>query len=136
MLNPRDTTNTRTYRETLSPTLANESYLSVADQFLARAGINYAVLPTKGLYASLGGRIEGIPVRDLLGKSNGFRRPGYIVSLEPALTYANGKNIATVGLPVALVRNRTRSVTDRAMNRHGDAAFADYVLFISYAHRF
>jgi hypothetical protein len=136
MINARDTTKTRTYRETLNATLANESYLSVPDQFSARAGINYAVFPSKGIYVSVGGRFEGVPVRDLIGKSNGFRRPGHIFSVEPGITYAHGKNIVTLGVPVALIRNRTKSVTDRQMNRHGDAAFADYLVFLNYAHRF
>lgn len=32
----------------------------------------------------------------------------------------------------ALYRGRTRSVPDRILGTHGDAAFADYVWFVNY----
>ena len=138
MLNPRDTNQTRTYRETLRSTLSNEKYMSVPDQFMARAGVAYALPAVHGLSATLGGRVEGIPVHDLIGGSHAFRRPGYVISVEPTLNYMKGKNSFTAGVPVAVVRNRTQSVTDReaVVPRHGDAAFADYVLYFTYAHRF
>jgi hypothetical protein len=135
LFNVRDTTATRTYRETLRSTLANEKYMSVPDQLMARVGVSFAGLPVHGLALSLGGRLEGIPVYDMIGKENGFRRPGYIVSAEPTLAYMRGKSSFTLSVPVALIRNRTQSVTDKAMNRHGDAAFADYLVFINYGIR-
>jgi hypothetical protein len=135
MINPRDTSETRTYRETLRATLANEKYTSVPDQFMVRAGVTYNVLPAKGLGLGLGGRVEGVPVHDLIGAENGFRRPGYVVSVEPTLNYSRGRNMATLGIPTALIRNRTQSVTDKVMDRHGDAAFADYLVYINYSFR-
>ena len=83
---------------------------------------------------SLGGRLEGIPVYDLIGGSSGFRRPGYIVSVEPGLFYQRDQLQFFMSLPWALVRNRTQSVPDK--NRtirtgtftQGDAAFADWTL--------
>jgi hypothetical protein len=138
MLNPRDTNQTRTYRETLRATLSNEKYMSVPDQFMVRAGLAYALPAIKGLSATLGGRIEGVPVRDLIGGSHAFRRPGYVISVEPTLNYMKGPHTFTAGVPVAVVRNRTQSVTDQeaAVARHGDAAFADFVVYFTYAHRF
>ena len=38
---------------------------------LARAGVSHAVPKVPGLVATFGGRMEGVPVRDLLGSSNG-----------------------------------------------------------------
>jgi hypothetical protein len=135
LLNPRDTTQTRTYRETLRSTLANESHLSVPDQFMARAGVIYNLAAVHGLSLAAGARIEGIPVYDLIGKENGFRRPGHIVSAEPTVSYMQGRHNLALAVPIAVVRNRTRSVTDKAMNRHGDAAFADYLVSVNYAVR-
>jgi hypothetical protein len=135
MSNPRDTTETRTYRETLRATLANESHLSVPDQYMARLGAAYNVMAVHGLSVAAGGRIEGIPVYDLLGKENGFRRPGYVVSAEPTVSYMRGRHNLAVGVPIALIRNRTQSVTDKASNRHGDAAFADYLVSVNYSVR-
>jgi hypothetical protein len=36
---------------------------------------------------SAGIRYECLPVKDLVGGSNGFRRPGYISSIEPGVAY-------------------------------------------------
>lgn len=141
--NPREVNGTRTYRETLSPVLANESIMSVADQYMARIGFQYNFIGTlKGLSGSIGGRIEGIPVEDILGGSKGFRRPGYVVSVEPGLVLQQKKSLFFLTVPVALERNRTRSVTDKEASitsgtyRHGDAAFADYAINLGYAIRF
>ncbi|RDC64984.1 hypothetical protein [Adhaeribacter pallidiroseus] len=65
----------RTYRELVSATLANEAIMSVPDQYMGRAGINYS---RRSLVVSAGMRLEGIPVYDLIGGSGDFRRPGYI----------------------------------------------------------
>ncbi|KYP15675.1 hypothetical protein [Flavihumibacter sp. CACIAM 22H1] len=141
--NPREQNGTRTYRETLSPVLANEAIMSVADQYMARIGFQYNFIGSlKGLSGSVGGRIEGIPVKDILGASNYFRRPGYVVSVEPGLVLQQKKSIFFLTVPVALERNRTRSVTDKAATitsgtyRHGDAAFADYAINLGYSVRF
>lgn len=139
LFNPKNANGTRTFRETLSPILANEAIMSVPDQYMARLGAQYLVGSKWGL--AIGGRLEGIPVRDVFGKSEGFRRPGYILSIEPSITYHNGPHSFNLSVPVALVRNRLQSVTDRETElvtgnpRHGDAAFADYLLSISYAYK-
>jgi hypothetical protein len=135
LLNPRDTTATRTYRETLRNVLANESYLSVPDQFMARLGVAYNLMAVPGLSLAAAGRIEGIPVYDLLGPENGFRRPGHVVSAEPTVSYMRGRHHLALAVPLALIRNRTQSVTDKARNRHGDAAFADYLVSANYSVR-
>jgi hypothetical protein len=136
LINPRETNGTRTFRETLNPILANESIMAVPDQYAFRAGMA-SHLPIHGLGISLGARWEGVPVRDLIGGNEGFRRPGYVVSVDPGIFYMKGDFGMNVNLPVALIRNRTRSVTDIQASeqsgnfRHGDAAFADYLLSVS-----
>ncbi len=133
LINPRETNGTRTFRETLNPILQNESIMSVPDQYALRAGIAYT-LPIQGAAFSLGGRWEGVPVEDLIGGSEGFRRPGYVVSVEPGISYMRDRLTISLNVPVALVRNRLQSVTDLETEkltgepRHGDAAFADYLI--------
>lgn len=139
MFNARNTNGTRTFRETLNPILANESIMSVPDQYLMRIGTQYA-LGTK-FNLSLGVRWEGIPVRDAIGGSDGFRRPGFIVSAEPGVTYSHNNHSFILNIPFALVRDRQQSVTDRETEiatgnpRHGDAAFADYLISFTYAYQ-
>ena len=87
--------------------------------------------------------MECIPSKDLIGDSDGFRRPGYIISVEPSAFYTFGKHTVGVNFPIALERNRTRSQIDIARGTnpatgepyHGDAAFADWLLSVTYAFR-
>lgn len=112
---------------------------SVADQYAGRLGLNYSLLPKQGIAVSLGGRVEGLPAIDLIGKSEGSRRPGYIVSVEPGIFWLTGHHTFAFNLPVAVQRNRIKSWPDRQDPlglRHGDAAFADYLLSATYSYRF
>lgn len=132
LFNPADTNGVRTFR-----TQKGEGIMSVADQYLYRGGISHKVPKIKGLFASIGGRIEGVPVHDAFGDSNGFRRPGYAIDVDPGFMYAVGfKNVFSCNVPFAVERNRTASVPDIANHRHGDAAFADYALILSYSRHF
>jgi hypothetical protein len=111
----------------------HERIMSIADVYLARGGFGYTFWPKYGLTFTLGGRMEGVPVRDLIGGSEGFRRPGFAVSIEPGLVFVKDSWSASVSAPVALYRNRERSVADMETGptAHGDAAFADYMLLFS-----
>lgn len=132
LMNPRDVNGVPTANSTpASPTI-----MSVPDAYLLRAGWTVPVWPARGLSLSLGGRLEGVPVRDWGGGSHGFRRPGYAVSIEPGLTWQHAKYFVTLNAPVALERNREKSVSDLATGRHGDAAFADFLILFSVARRF
>ena len=110
--------------------------MSIADQYVFRTGLTYGPERWNGLAAGLGGRIEGVPVHDLFGSSEGFRRPGYAVSVEPSLSWSRGPHTLSLAVPVAVQRNRQRNVPDLARGSHGDAAFADWVLLASYWRRF
>ena len=87
--------------------------------------------------------MECIPSKDLIGKSDGFRRPGYVISIEPSAFYSFGAHTLGVNFPIAVERNRTRSQIDIARGTnpetgkpyHGDAAFADWLISVTYAYR-
>jgi hypothetical protein len=130
LFNPQDTNGVLTGRSNKF-----ESVMSVADQYLGRAGVVYPFPKVRGLALSMGIRDEGVPARDILGKSNGFRRPGYAVDVEPGLIYSRGKQSWSVFGPVPFHRDRTRSTADKHTGGHGDAAFADYVLLVGYSRR-
>jgi hypothetical protein len=138
MVNPRNTNGViRSANLTAGIPLSNE--MSVPDQYMARAGARYS---NNGIQASLGGRLECIPSEDLIGKSDGFRRPGYIISAEPSVFYTTGNHTFGINVPIALERNRTQNTIDKERTRmtntftQGDAAFADWLLSVSYAYRF
>jgi hypothetical protein len=126
LFSPQDTTGVATGRPA-----PGEGVVSATDQYLWRGGFSRPVTGVKlvrGMALSVGGRMEGVPVRDAFGSSNGFRRPGYVISIEPGLTYERGRTMINVSGPWAMERNRKTSVTDYANHTHGDAAFADYTV--------
>jgi hypothetical protein len=131
LFNPEDTNGIKTYRS--SP---GEGVMSATDQYLFRGGLSRHVPKVHGLAASFGGRMEGVPVRDAFGKSDGFRRPGYIISIDPGIQYSYHHSTLSVNGPWAVQRNRRASVTDLAHGKHGDAAFADYAVVAGIAHSF
>lgn len=123
-------------RNTYTATTPGARALSVPDQYLWRAGIAYTVPRFRGISLSVAGRDEGVPARDLIGREDGFRRPGYAVSVEPGLEFARGRNIWSFSYAIAVHRDRTRSVQDVAAGTHGDAAFADNILILGYSRSF
>ena len=131
LLNPRNINGVPTGRSRPS-----EAVMSVADQYVYRAGAVFPFPKVNTVVWSMGIRGEGVPSTDLIGESDGFRRPGYIISVDPGFIYTKGKGRWYVNVPIAVRRNRTRSVSDIRDNAHGDAAFADYTILVGYSRRF
>ena len=113
-----------------------EAIMSASDSYLADAGIAHPLPKVRGVAVNFGGRVEGIPIHNLMGSSLGFRRPGYAFSVVPGFEYSRGRNLWTFNLPIAVVRDRSRSVPDRMDDGHGDAAFAKYVWLLTYSRKF
>lgn len=135
MVSPQETNGVMT-RSTNNP-----SEFSCPDQFAVRVGTFYNS-PIQGLSAYFGGRLEGVPAEDLVGGSAGYRRPGHALSLEPGFVLSKNNLALNVSVPLAVARNRTRSYQDKVRTRetgvyrHGDAAFADYLLNFTLTYRF
>jgi hypothetical protein len=111
------------------------AYNAIQDQYLLRAGIAHPIPQIRGLTLTFGPRMEGVPASNLIGNDLGFRRPGFAVSVEPGFVYARGRNMIEASIGKAMYRDRTRSVPDKILGTHGDAAFADYVWLLSYTYR-
>ena len=117
--------------------------VSVADEYSAHAGLSYAVWPARQVTLSLGGRVDGVPVRDLLGYSDtSFRRPGYVIYAEPAVAFtlsrsplSPGGHTFTLSVPIAVDQNRKASMFDVALGRHGGGDFARFLVFLGYSKR-
>jgi len=112
------------------------SEFACPDQFASRIGAFY-LSKIPGLNFYLGGRLEGVPVYDAIGGSDAYRRPGYVISAEPGINYTVKNASFTLNVPISMYRNRTQSVQDKQRTiatgeyRHGDAAFADYLINFS-----
>lgn len=131
LINPEGTNGVHTFRNN-----PGEEIMSIADQYVFRAGLLASPRSWNGLSVGLGGRFEGVPAHDLFGSSKGFRRPGYAVSVEPSVSWTHGPHSLSLAVPIAVQRNRQRSVPDLANGSHGDAAFADYLILAGYWRRF
>ena len=111
--------------------------MSVPDQFMVRGGLGYAA--SKKFNIAGGIRMEALPSSDLIGGDRGFRRPGYVISAEPTISYMTKKATFYFSVPVAIERNRTKSYSDKLRSEatgtdvHGDAAFADYLVNIGFS---
>ena len=122
--------------------LGMNATLSVPDQFFGRAGFLYNIWPSQGLSLILGGRIEGTPVHDLIGGSEGFRFPGYSIAIEPGVNFSKGKHRFSLTTPVSLYRNRMQSVLEKQESEiagttiHGGGGFYDVLVVASYSRRF
>ncbi len=136
LANPREVNGTSTTRGGIASANAkkyNTDVMSVPDLMMTRAGISYMV---KQINFAGGIRVEALPSKDLIGGSKGFRRPGYIVSAEPSVTFVAKKASFNLAVPFALKRSRTqndadkRQTIDTGVHKQGDAAFADYLVSV------
>jgi hypothetical protein len=137
LLNPKGTNGVPTNRGR-----ATEAIMSVADQYAARIGVGMAAPFNRKIGLSLAARLEGVPVEDLVGGSDGFRRPGYSIGLEPGVSYSWKKNAVSLSVPYFVRRVRNQNTSDlleseRTGNHvQGDAAFADYMIVFGFSRRF
>ncbi|MBT9331686.1 hypothetical protein [Paracidobacterium acidisoli] len=130
--NPMDTNGVKTFR-----TQPGQGVMSITDQYLWRAGLSQGVPKIRHLAVSLGIRDEGVPAHDLIGGNDGFRRPGYIISLDPGVMYSYHRDVISINGPWALARNREPSVPELQNHIYnGDAFFADYTIVASVSHHF
>ena len=75
--------------------------------------------------------------RNLIGQSNGFRRPGYAISADPGFLYSRWGYVFSCNVPWAIERNLKRSVPEIENGfRDGSAAFADYIVLLGFFRRF
>jgi hypothetical protein len=111
--------------------------LSVPDAYSVRAGVAYALAPSRGISVNVGARMDGIPLRDVIGGGDdGFRRPGHTLYLDPGAAIRIGKQELTFSMPVRVRQNFSRSLIDRERSFKGGGDLADYLLFAGYSVRF
>jgi hypothetical protein len=120
------------------PPAPQNAFIAAADEYLLQAGVSYMAAKIHGLSVTGGLRKEGVPAHNLFTDNEGFRWPGYAVSLELGVIYSmhGGHDLITANIDRAFYRNRIASVPDLQLGQHGDAAFADWLWPASFQHRF
>lgn len=117
--------------------------VAVTDEYSAHGGLTFDAIPRRGLALSIGGRIDGVPVRDLIGGGDdSFRRPGYVVYVEPAVALRlsrspvspNGNSLS-LSIPIRIAQNRLPSALEIANDRAGGGDFAKFLIFLGYTIR-
>lgn len=131
LFSPRNTTGTPTFFGSLTNP-NNRTVNSASDQFSTQIGASVRV-KRKWPVPSLSYRLEGVPVRDRIGKSDGFRRPGAFGFVEPGVSMAVGKQLVSFGVAIrhyVNVKDAPNSV------RIEDATIPKYMYFAAYSYRF
>ncbi len=103
---------------------------TVSDQFVFRAGTSVSITPR--IAASLAWRMEGVPRYDLMGRSDGFRRPGVEMYWEPGVTLTAGRHSVSLNVPVGYYFNRFRNPYT---GNPGDSTFPEVVAIATYSVR-
>ena len=131
MLSPRDSTRVR------GPAPTSATNWSVPDVYSLRAGAAFNLLPDQGLSVSLGARLDGIPVRDLVGGGDATttKRSSRIYFAEPGLSYTRGRDNFTLSVPWRVKVNRVKSLYEQQNNGTPSGGFAQYLVFASYSRR-
>lgn len=131
LFNPRNTSGVPTFFGSLTSsnnTLVN----SVADQFSTQIGASVR-LKRKWPVPSVTYRYEGVPAKDLIGKSDGFRRPGAFGYIEPGLNLGVGRHLVSFSVAIRSYVN----VKDEPFTaRVEDATIPKYMFFAAYSIRF
>lgn len=109
----------------------------VPDTYSGRLGVAYLLPPLDGVALSLGGLINGVTVKDIVGGGDLYwRRPGYEVFVAPGLTWTFGPNMANITVPVRVYQNKLDSLLDVSLNRHISAGFVPWLFQATFARRF
>jgi hypothetical protein len=115
----------------------NDVLNGVPDTYSGRLGAAYILPRMDGLVLSLGGRVNGVTVKDIVGGGDLYwRRPGYVIYAEPGVTWTLGQNMASLSVPIRVYANKLDSLLDQSLDRKIGASFAPYLLLASYARRF
>jgi hypothetical protein len=135
LANPGDTNATPSILVGLGrgATAGSRYFNSVPDQYLVRVGGAVPVPSVKGLSVSGALRMEGLKRYDLFGRSDGFRRPGFELFLEPGIAYSRGRQSLSFNFPIGIHANR---LPDPYTGAAGDATFPGYIALANYSIRF
>lgn len=148
LFNPKESNGT--FKSAPKAGLEGYEIYACPDQYFGRAGFMASVGKAQKLTFSLAGRWEGIPAYDAFGGQVAYRRPGYVVAIEPGVSFRTGKHSFSLFVPYNFIKNRIQSaadiatqdlqnstITDQTKKVHvqGDAAFADYSISFNYTYR-
>lgn len=133
LFNPTNTTGTPAF----FPTLFNPASTTVnssTDQFLAEFGVSVPT-PVHWITPTIGYRITGVPPLDVIGASDGFRRPATLGYIEPGVNVTLKGHTFNLTVPIATYINVKPHYVN-GVNQNTDATVPGLMFTLSYAFRF
>lgn len=133
LINPRNTTGTPAF----FPSLRNPATTTVnssTDQFLVEFGASIPT-PLRWVSPTVSYRISGVPVHDLFGPSDGFRRPATLEYFAPGVAITLLGRTINLTVPIVTYINvKPRYIN--GVNANTDSTVPGYMFSISYPIRF
>ncbi len=127
---PRNVTGTPTFFGSLG-NATNTVLNSAADQYSSQVG--GAVTLRRGWpVPTVAYRVEGVPIRDVFGTSDGFRRPGMIGFIEPGVNLRLRDNLMSFSIAV---RSHVDIKDSPTSTRREDATVPRYMVFVAFSRR-
>jgi hypothetical protein len=81
---------------------ANVRYLSTPDSYLFNGSVASPIPYLKGMAATLGGKIAGVPTWNAVTSTIGYRQPGYIVTMDPGLAWNTSFASYFISMPLRM----------------------------------
>jgi hypothetical protein len=88
LFNPKESNGT--FKSAPKQGLEGYNIYACPDQYFGRAGLVLGVGQSQNLSFSGAFRFEGIPAYDAFGGQVAYRRPGYVLAVEPGVSYRSG----------------------------------------------
>ncbi len=133
LINPRNTTGTKAFFPSLrdpNTTTINSS----TDQYVAEFG-GAIPTPIHWLYFTTSYRFSGVPVHDLFGPSDGFRRPANLQYISPGLEVTLLGRTVNFSLPIVTYIDVKPRIVN-GVNTNTDSTVPSFMFSISYPLRF
>lgn len=129
LINPKNTTGTPAFFSALNnPTTTNVN--SSTDQYMAEFGAEIRT-PWQWISPVLSYRMSGVPVQDLFGPSDGFRRPANLQYFAPGFDFhLFGETISMTVPMVTHINVKPRIIN--GVNRNTDSTVPSFMFTISY----
>ena len=133
LINPRNTTGTPAFFSALrDPNTTNVN--SSTDQYVAEFG-GAVPTPIRWLSFTTSYRFSGVPVNDLFGPSDGFRRPADLQYISPGLQVNLFGRTVNFSIPIVTHINVKPRIIN-GVNRNTDSTVPSFMFSISYPLRF
>lgn len=111
--------------------------VAVPDVYSLRAGLAYGLAPDHGVSLSVGGRMDGTTVSDIVGGRTDYKRDaGYYMYVEPGIAWVSGMNQFTLSVPVRVRAEYYTTALSNGSFRVGEGGVNDYIIYAGFTRRF